>query len=415
MTRPELPSVAVIYDIGSAQPVEISTAARRLCAPTFVINGGRTGAPWPPISPARQRMVCDVAGLGAAEVAVRLRERRIEHIVTFSERQLLFTAEVARAAGFRFLSMEAALNCRDKLRQRHTLAAAGVDVVRTRTVRTPHELVDALPETGLPAVLKPRFGMGSIDTVRIDSVRQGHDWLRDRLESTGEVTEFVVEELLRGDPRQAGDGWGDYVSVESIVEDSVVRHVAVTGKFPLTEPFRETGMVVPSSLGPHLEEQVRSVTGQAVRALGIDTGVTHTELKLTSTGPRVIEVNARLGGYVTDIVRRSTGFDLLRAALANAIGHQVRGLPVTVERVAYQYFLQPPKRVGVLAGLDGIEKALGIPGVRHFEPMTSPGSRFDWRWGTGSHLGVLHGEADDHQAALESVRQATAVLTPRYA
>src|SRR5439155_2829859 len=34
----------------------------------------------------------------------------------------------------------------------------------------------------------------------------------------------------------------------------------------------------------------------AHRALGVGTGVTHTEVKLTDRGPAIVEVNARLGG-----------------------------------------------------------------------------------------------------------------------
>lgn len=49
---------------------------------------------------------------------------------------------------------------------------------------------------------------------------------------------FVLEEFLHG----ADSGpFGDYVSVESLVLDGIPHHFALTGKFPLAEPFREVG------------------------------------------------------------------------------------------------------------------------------------------------------------------------------
>ena len=118
----------------------------------------------------------------------------------------------------------------------------------------------------------------------------------------------------------AGAGWGDYVSVESVTSHGHTRHIEITGKFPLAPPLRETGYVVPATLDAATRRSVLDRTTSALAALDVRHGASHVELKLTPAGPHIIEVNGRVGGYVADLVRRSRGYDLVRAALQAALG-----------------------------------------------------------------------------------------------
>jgi len=65
---------------------------------------------------------------------------------------------------------------------------------------------------------------------------------------------------------------------------------------PAREPFRETGNFVPGILAPELHAPVSSMVDDTIRALGIRDAVIHTEIKLTADGPKLVEVNGRLGG-----------------------------------------------------------------------------------------------------------------------
>jgi hypothetical protein len=169
-------------------------------------------------------------------------------ITTFSEYQMALTADVAERCGFAFHDRAVAALLTDKYRQRQALAAAGVDAVPCRSVVSSRDLAKALATIGVPAILKPRRGAGSRDTYRITGVAS-------RAEAAAALVEagadgFLLEEMLEGDPAAAGPDWGDYVSVESLTADGEIRHVCVTGKFPLVAPFRETGQFVPSHSRP---------------------------------------------------------------------------------------------------------------------------------------------------------------------
>ncbi|MFJ1643365.1 MULTISPECIES: ATP-grasp domain-containing protein [unclassified Streptomyces] len=362
----------------------------------------------------------DLAGTDAASAARVLRDLDIEHIITFSDRLLVRTAEISAEAGFAFLSVRTAVACSDKLAQRRTLAEAGVDSVRSCALDDMAALPALAKDVGLPVVVKPRLGAGSVDTVRLDTEAQAEQWSTKQAQRIrtvpGACREFVVEELLVGDSTCAGPEFGDFLSVESVVQSPHISHLCVTGKFPLVPPFRECGMIVPSTVTDDVERECRELAEKAIQALGIHLGVVHTEMKLTPTGPRVIEVNARVPGYMPELLSRATGAccDLIATALRTALGLPVAEMPTLLDQVTYVYIVQPPQDATRLVSIAGPHTVTSIPGVRGYEPYVKVGEAVDWRWGTSQQVGLLTGEADDHQAALAGIEAALGALEITY-
>ena len=65
----------------------------------------------------------------------------------------------------------------------------------------------------------------------------------------------------------------------------------------------------------------RQLAEDALRACGFDCGVFHVELKLTTRGPRLIEINARMGGGQVRATHLLThGVDLVEETLFTAVG-----------------------------------------------------------------------------------------------
>lgn len=403
----------MVYDRGSAGMAEILASARKTCSVVFVCDGDGAGAAEHAARARELADALDVTGMSFTQRCAALSALGADGIVTFSERRLPATARLAEACGLPFHSPEVVTGLIDKRRQRELLRAAGVESTRCVTVRGAADMPAALAEVGLPAVVKPRSGAGSVDTCRVDTARRAAEVAAELMD--GE-REFVVEELLVGDPRAAGAGFGDYVSVESVVLDGVVRHVCVTGKLPLAEPFRETGMFQPAALPGPLTDRVLELTGDAIRALGIVRGVTHVEIKLTPDGPRLIEVNGRLGGYVGALLRRAAGFDLLRAALRAALSLPTEVPELAFRAVEFVYFVTPGADAGTtLARVDGLEEVAAMAGVWQVAVDARAGRRLHWRDGTEGHLGTVHGRVDDHDRLREIVAAIASGITLGYA
>jgi hypothetical protein len=90
----------------------------------------------------------------------------------------------------------------------------------------------------------------------------------------------------------------------------------------LIRGYIETGQIGPSAIPPGKRALILSAAENALDALGVTDRVTHTEIRLTSAGPQVIEVNGRLGGYVQGLTASLTGANAVRMALDAAAGRQ---------------------------------------------------------------------------------------------
>jgi hypothetical protein len=73
------------------------------------------------------------------------------------------------------------------------------------------------------------------------------------------------------------------------------------------------------------DPELLALLGDTHKALGFTDGVTHTEIKLSPTGPKVIEVNGRLGGgMIPYLGLLATGVDTGLAAADVACGREPR-------------------------------------------------------------------------------------------
>jgi biotin carboxylase len=180
--------------------------------------------------------------------------------------------------------------------------------------------------------------------------------LADRLKSLGEPREeMLLEEYLVGADIPATAPFADYLSVETAVSDGELSHLALTGRFPPAPDFRETGFFVPAAVDDASRDLVLDLATAATKALSVRTGFLHTEIKLTPSGPRVIEVNGRLGGGLPDLLQQTAGFDLLRWTLRAALGEPVTvSAPLLTARIGQRLFLQPPPLVGTVENIDGL-------------------------------------------------------------
>jgi len=384
----------VAYDLGAASPLGIASSARQLCRIVFLADRSR-----PHVADQYDAMceladVVDITGLDWEEVHQKVSGVGAAGIVTFSEFQQRLVSHLAHRARLRGHDAQTATLLTDKLLQRQRLSDAGVQSTRTALVTHESDIEKAAVEVGFPAVLKPRRGAASAHTRQVGSVEECRSAFSGS-QGSG-ASPFVLEEFLAGDPQVAGAGWGDYVSVESVVRDGVVQTVCVTGKHPLEAPFRETGDVLPHTLDSSMAEDGVRLERAALQALGVRDGVCHTEIKLTADGPRIIEVNGRMAGYLSGLLRRATGINMIRIALQVALGEPVTVSPPAVDGVAYQRFIAPPLGSREIVSLSPLDALVNLAGVDWVDVRAEVGQRVDWRGGTQSMLAIVHGSAGSH-------------------
>ncbi|MFF9479377.1 acetyl-CoA carboxylase biotin carboxylase subunit family protein [Streptomyces sp. NPDC014733] len=363
----------VVYDFGAAQPGDIAVGLGDWATWVFAAERNEHTRRMAPLL----EQFAPVVWIDSLDDAVReLGGHHPGGIVTFSEKALRLTGELADRLGLVQHSPATTALLTDKWKQRGALRAAGVDSVRFRRVDSVHDWADAVAHVGLPAVLKPAFGGASRNTFFVSDEADGRSLvgrlLADGAPGYGSDRSLVLEEYLVG--RDCAP-FGDYVSIEQLVQGGEITDIAVTGKFPMVPPFRETGRFWPAPLDPEETARVFTLARRAVAALGITTGLTHTEVKLTPAGPRFIEVNGRLGGGINELAGRAVGRNLIELAGRVALGERVTVPALPAGRLVYQITHPAPREACELLDVTGVDEIRALPGVTLHRPYTRPGAR----------------------------------------
>jgi biotin carboxylase len=169
---------------------------------------------------------------------------------------------------------------------------------------------------------------------------------------------------------------GPEVAVEGLLNDGLLTVLAVFDKpDPLDGPaFEETIYVTPSRLDAVDMEAVISATSAACRALGLQQGPIHAEIRVEGGRASVIEVAARtIGGLCARTLSFSTGRTLEQLVIAQALGVSLG----TTERQseASGVLMLPIAHTGILEGVHGRERALRVPGITDLQITIPPGRR----------------------------------------
>lgn len=207
---------------------------------------------------------------------------------------------------------------RDKFLMLEACAAHGVKVPLHIEVDEVSDVCHWLEENDInyPIVVKPRAQAGSFGVSIVHDLQQLTDVVdslkKTKSEFTGQAIKMFAEEFLEG-------------------VEFVVNTVSCQGKHHVTDFWRysktqsKEGHVCYDRgelLNTPFEEQesLEEYCYQCLDALGIRFGASHTEIMMTASGPRLVEVNARISGsYDRTIWMRCLGYDLIQLCVENYV------------------------------------------------------------------------------------------------
>ncbi|MDR0997953.1 MAG: ATP-grasp domain-containing protein [Treponema sp.] len=277
-------------------------------------------------------------------------------------------AWVAERLGLPGIPYEAALNASDKQRMRSCFDKAGVPSPAFTVLREAPgtDQANFLPFP-YPVVVKPVDNMGSRGCRRVDDSSELGDAVRDALgfSRSGRV---IVESYMDGPE----------FSVDAIVYHGEITICGLADRHIFFPPyFIEMGHTMPTLFPAEQQRALLDAFGQAVRSLGLagesSCGAAKGDIKLSSQGPMIGEVAARLsGGYMSGwTYPYASGVEPVRAAIQMAIGRKPDGLvPSRSWTCAERAFISIPGRV---RSIQGLEEAKSVQGVRDLFLRAEPG------------------------------------------
>ena len=256
----------------------------------------------------RVESVLDAAQLLDAVKELSARNGQPSRIFGAYEQLQVPLAEVRARLGIEGMSVEAALNFRDKSRMKDVLRAAGVPVARHALAINEAEAWAFAKEVQSPLVLKPPAGAGAIATYRVSSAAEMRAVLARVAPSLDRP--LLLEEFIVGDEH----------SLETVSIDGRQVWHSLTRYYPaplevVENPWIQWCVVLPRETMAPQYADIRATGDRALQALGMRTGLTHMEWFRRRDGSLAVsEVAARPpGAQITTLISRANDIDFVQA------------------------------------------------------------------------------------------------------
>ncbi|MEE8422426.1 MAG: ATP-grasp domain-containing protein [Dehalococcoidia bacterium] len=392
---------------------DFMAAAQRL--DIEVVVGSDHGSPLEGFSEGRSLTVSfsDPAA-GAGEIAAFAERFPVDTIVAVDDAGALVAAAASELLGLPHNPFDAVEATRNKHLLRRRLAQGELLTPDYRLLAIdddPAAAAAALArDGGLPCVLKPLSLAGSRGVIRAD-------------DEAGFIDAFERVRAILADPDVAADcgdtaghvlveGYipGVEVSLEGLLADGELHVLALFDKpDPLEGPFfEETIYVTPSRLPADVQEEVFDTVVQSARAIGLDDGPIHAELRVNDDGVWPIDVAARsIGGLCSRTLSFISG-SLEELILRHATGEDVPSYERT--GAASGVIMIPIPSGGTLEAVRGVEDAEAVDGVSEVTITIRPGQRVVPLPEGDQYLGFIFAQGESPEAVESALREAHAAL-----
>lgn len=281
---------------------------------------------------------------------------KIDGAITFWEDDIPLLAKIVEELKLIGNSSQTAINTRDKFKMQEIFEKCGLPYIKQHLLKSEKDLETAIEKIGFPAVIKPVYGSDSQFVVRVTDVKEAKEAYQYVLKNCTPDYDpiykynhnlFVYQEFIEGHE----------FSMECCIQHGVPHIIGIHEKTAMNLPFfQETGDYLPPRINQEQQEKLIKATEAALIVLGVKNSLAHVEIKLTETGPKIIEVASRLGGdYTYENIWQVYNFDLIKAGVEIALGINV-DFQLKEPRcyIMGKFFI--PKNSGIITKISGFEE-----------------------------------------------------------
>lgn len=316
---------------------------------------------------------------------------KLDALIPAADYVSAITAKVDERLGLTGIPYEAEVKSRNKDLAREAYKENGVPSAKFKKVKNYVESKKAVDEIGYPVILKPTNCESSQNVFFINNNLE----LENAVECMSNFKEsymgfkvrkeFLIEEYLEGQE----------FSIEVFLHNGKKVFSSVTEKIVSKLPyFVETAHIVPTSVYLDKQNDIIDVAIMAVKALGIMNGPCHVEVKLSKTGPRLIEVNGRPGGdnISSDLLINALGIDLFKATINYYLDDVISLTPSQHKAAAVAYLIA--KKDGILSKVNGLDDLKNNKNVIRYNMDLKSGDAIRTAQNSDERLGYIIVKAD---------------------
>ncbi len=210
---------------------------------------------------------------------------------------------------------EAIEKAEDRFLFREAMEKIGLSSPESRVVKTMQEAQDALPEIGLPAIIRPSFTLGGTGGGIAYNRTEYAEIVASGL-AASPVHEVLVEESVLG--------WKEYeMEVVRDRKDNCIIICSIENVDPMGIHTGDSITVAPALTLTDKEYQImRNASIAVLREIGVDTGGSNVQFAVNPADGRmvVIEMNPRVSRS-SALASKATGFPIAKVAARLAVGY----------------------------------------------------------------------------------------------
>lgn len=335
------------------------------------------------------------------KVLEEAKKNKIDGIITIaSDRPMTTVAKVAKELDLIGIDEKTAINATNKSKMRDALKAYGVPIPMYFSVEDYDQYIkaiDNLRNKKYKCIVKPADNSGSrgirlVENYDIDQLKKIYDYCKKNSNSG----KLVIEEYMQGPE----------VSVETISRNGTCNVIQITDKLTTGAPyFVEMGHNQPSQLPINIIEKIKKVAIDANKAVGIENGPSHTEIKVTKDGPKIVELGARLGGdnITTHLVPYSTGINMVEASIKIAIGEEI-DITKKIDMASAARYKKCD--IGKIIEISGIDEAREVSGIKDIKIVHKVGDYSNVIKSSNDRVCYVISQEDSVEKAIESCEKA---------
>ena len=247
----------------------------------------------------------------------------------------------------------------------------------------------------LPFIVKPVDMAGSRGINLVKDVNEKSALIKDSI-SASDSGNVIFEEYLVGPE----------VSVEMVVINHHPIVLQITEKITSGAPhFVEMGHIQPARLSNETRKSIVNVAESAVRSIGLKNSIVHAEIIITDSGPKMVELGARMGGdgIQQQLIKLSAGIDLPSFAVDLALGLPLNVPIPTTKKYSMIRFI--PSIAGEIRSIEINIQMNQVEGLIGYKLFCKCGDVFEEKNDNSGRFGYVLAQGDSYEDVVNSCKE----------